>query len=111
MQYLRGKYRIYKVILVFAALGVIKYGLGANHMPPPPQVCVFIIEDLREESCKIFTQTSSPDERYDGDFFSILNPAAAVHFKEWPLKAATISTPRKQSTPYPPLPHQEIWRV
>ena len=35
-------------IFIFAALGVIKYGLGANHMPPPPQVCVFI-EDLREE--------------------------------------------------------------
>ena len=37
-----------RVILVFAALGVIKYGLGANHMPPPPQVCVFI-EDLSDE--------------------------------------------------------------
>ena len=39
-----------RIILVFAALGVIKYGLGANHMPPPPQVCMFIIEELSEES-------------------------------------------------------------
>ena len=38
-----------RVILVFAALGVIKYWLGANHTPPPPQVCAFIIEDLSEE--------------------------------------------------------------
>ena len=37
------------VIFNFATLGVIKYGLGAYHTPPPPQVCVFIIENLSEE--------------------------------------------------------------
>ena len=29
--------------LVFAALGVIKCGLGASHTPPPPQVSVFTV--------------------------------------------------------------------
>ena len=49
-----------RVILVFAALGVIKYGLGANHMPPPLQVCVFI-EDLSEEFDEFEAQVTGVD--------------------------------------------------
>ena len=43
------------VIFIFAALGVIKCGLGVNHTPPPLQVCVFTV-DL-SEGCD-FTGTS-----------------------------------------------------
>ena len=51
--------------LYFAALGVIKYGLGANHTPPPLQVCCLLLRTWVRKPTALPTRTKKTIKRHD----------------------------------------------